>query len=78
MANPEWDNYATPPQRFRIKGDGSGHKYFIKVGDEEKVFEAWLETFEEDWDPEFKKYDGPDFNDRRIDGRFTFTDPKCE
>ena len=65
-----------PGKRYRIMGDGSGHKYFIEVGDEGVVFEMWLETFEGGWDPEFEPYNGPDFSDRRIDGRFTFTDPR--
>ena len=73
MANPEWDNYATPPQRYRIMSDNSGHEYFIKVEDE-KLFEAWVEATEADE----TDYEGPDFDENRIDGRFTFTDPRCE
>lgn len=60
-------------QRYRILGDDSGHQYFIPV-EQEKLFELWLKTFDEDWDSE---YEGPDFNENRIDGRFTFTDPRC-
>lgn len=67
-----------PGRHYRIMSDDSGHEYFIEVGDEEKVFEAWLETFSDDFDPEFHEYNGPDFESRRIDGRFTFTDPRNE
>ena len=63
--------------RYRIMGDGSGHKYFVPT-DQVAIFELWLGTFEDDFDPEFSFYDGPDFSENRIDGRFTFTDPKCE
>jgi hypothetical protein len=59
-------------QRYRITGDGSGHRYFIKVGEEE-LFESWVESQDA---YENVGYEGPDFNERRIDGRFTFTDPR--
>jgi hypothetical protein len=61
--------------RYRIRGDNSGHKYFVPV-DQEEIFDLWLRTFEDDFDPEFNHYDGPDFDENRIDGRFTFTDPR--
>lgn len=65
---------AALPQRYRIVGDNSGHEYFIKVEDEE-IFEEWVESTEA---YENVGYEGPDFEDNRIDGRFTFTDPRCE
>ena len=60
------------PPRYRIIGDDSGHKYFVKVEDVEN-FHAWCDSFNEN-----VGYEGPDFNENRIDGRFTFTDPRCE
>jgi len=62
------------PQRYRICSDDSGHEYFIRV-DQTELFEAWVESFD-DQDGELTPYTGPDFEDSRIDGRFTFTDPK--
>jgi hypothetical protein len=59
-------------QRYRIKGDNHGHEYFVPV-DQEFSFEVWLESSYEN-----VGYEGPDFNENRIDGRFTFTDPRCE
>lgn len=59
-------------QRYRIISDDSGHRYFIKVG-EEDLFESWVESAYEN-----VGYEGPDFDERRIDGRFTFTDPRNE
>ena len=71
MANPEWDNYKTPERRYSIQSDGD-HKYFVEVGMEGE-FQAWL-------DAEFEHtgYEGHDYEKNRIDGRFTFTDPRCE
>ena len=59
-------------KRYRIVGDNSGHKYFIQVGQED-LFYAWVES-EEAY--ENVGYEGPDFNENRIDGNFTFTDPR--
>jgi hypothetical protein len=73
MCNPEWDNYKTPDQRYVILSDESGHDYFVPVGQEEK-FEEWVQSFEEGTEDD---YEGPEFDSNRIDGRFTFTDPKC-
>jgi hypothetical protein len=62
-------------QRYRICGDNSGHEYFIKVEDVD-AFYQWVESTE---DEEIAlEYEGPDFEENRIDGRFTFTDPKNE
>jgi len=72
MTNPEWDNYAPPPQRYCIRGDGSGHKYYIRV-EEISTFEAWVDS-----NYESTGYEGPDYTTFRIDGRFTFTDPRCD
>ena len=74
MANPEYDNYAPKPQRYRIMGDESGHEYYVPV-ELEGQFDAWVKSFEED---DEGGYDGPGFDENRIDGRFTFTDPRCE
>lgn len=63
--------------RYRIMSDDSGHEYFIPT-DEETIFEGWLQTFDDDWDDEFQTYLGPDYEKNRIDGNFTFSDPKCE
>lgn len=62
-------------QRYRVMADESGHEYFIPVG-QEQLFEQWVASTEEvyaDLD-----YTGPDFNENRIDGHFTFTDPRNE
>jgi len=57
------------PQRYAIGGDNSGHEYFIKV-EELDEFYKWAED-EDTEDPD--KYD-----EYRIDGHFTFTDPRNE
>ena len=62
------------PQRFRICSDESGHDYFIPVELVDQFY-AWVESCEDDTE---SGYDGPGFDDHRIDGRFTFTDPRCE
>ena len=62
-------------QRYRIMGDDSGHDYFIPVG-QEKDFEKWVASFSDECEDEY--YQGPDFQENRIDGRFTFTDPRCD
>jgi len=74
MANPEWDNYANGPEivRYRLMSDDSGHRYYIPIG-MEKQFERWVEN---EGMPE--KDTDTDFNACRIDGHFTFTDPRCE
>ena len=54
-------------KRYRIMGDGSGHKYFVRVG-EEKLFEIWVESE--------GNHNILDFASNRIDGHFTFTDPR--
>lgn len=74
MANPEWDNYKTPAQRYSMQSDESGHSYFIPV-EQIGQFEAWVQTSEDGTEDE---YTGPDFSGNRIDGTFTFTDPRIE
>ena len=69
MANPEYDNYTPKPQRYRIMGDESGHEYYVPV-DQEAQFEEWVAAE--------GCHDVLDFDENRIDGRFTFTDPRCE
>lgn len=58
--------------RFRIVSDNSGHDYYIPV-DKTEEWRRFSEIDEDDpasWDvPLFAK---------RIDGRFTFTDPRCD
>jgi hypothetical protein len=63
------------PKRYSIIGDDSGHEYFVLV-EQEKEFYEWVASFEES--NEEKEYNGPDFEENRIDGRFTFTDPRNE
>lgn len=58
-------------QRYQIAGDNSGHDYFIPVG-QEALFYQWVDATENYEESEL------DFNDCRIEGRFTFTDPKVE
>jgi len=40
----------------------------------EGEFERWMESFE---DPDIE-YVGNDYDKNRIDGLFTFTDPRCD
>lgn len=64
-------------KRYRITSDNDGHKYFIKIEDE-KLFDPWV-AYEENYGTRAQtSYSGPDFNENRIDGRFTFTDPRNE
>jgi hypothetical protein len=71
FATPE-DVHARLYQRYTICGDDSGHEYFIPV-EEVKAFYTWVEA-----GPYWDGYEGPEFDDKRIDGTFTFTDPRCE
>jgi hypothetical protein len=73
------DMTAAPPAslapgapRYRIGSDNSGHRYFYLV-DREAEFSAWQELDEDDE----RSWTEPSFA-TRIDGRFTFTDPRCE
>lgn len=59
--------------RYRLASDNSGHKYAIKVKDEEAFYQWVAATEDEEIGLE---YEGPDFEENRIDGRFTFTDPR--
>jgi hypothetical protein len=58
-------------KRYKIMADNSGHEYFIPVS-QESEFEAWVEQTENGEETNF------DFEENRIDGRFTFTDPRNE
>jgi hypothetical protein len=61
------------PQRYAIHSDNSGHDYFILVDiDMTDLFYEWVAATDGDkeTDLDFEKY--------RIDGTFTFTDPRCE
>lgn len=60
------------PRRYSIQWDDSGHKYFVEVGMEGE-FERWLQA-----EIEGLEYNGHDYENNRIDGTFTFTDPRCE
>ena len=59
--------------RYCIMSDDSGHEYFVPVG-QDKDFEKWVSYS----DYYIDDYGGPDFEENRIDGTFTFTDPRCE
>ena len=61
-----------PVRRYSIQSDGD-HDYFVEIGMEGE-FERWMESFE---DPDIE-YVGNDYENNRIDGRFTFTDPRCD
>ena len=70
---PIYPNASTAPvRRYSIQSDGD-HEYFVEVGMEGE-FQAWV-------DAEYEssiEYVGHDYEKNRIDGRFTFTDPRCE
>lgn len=59
-------------QRYFIGVDNSGHEYAVPIAKEQE-WETWSNLPEDDeagWEaPEYAK---------RIDGRFTFADPRCE
>jgi hypothetical protein len=59
-------------KRYCIVGDQSGHDYFVPV--ERK--EEWMSFLELDEDDP-GSWDVPEWAER-IDGTFTFTDPRCE
>jgi hypothetical protein len=59
--------------RYQLASDNSGHEYAIKVKDAD-AFYKWVESTEDD--ELALEYEGPDFEENRIDGRFTFTDPR--
>jgi hypothetical protein len=61
--------------RYLIVSDNSGHDYYIPV-DRSDEWAAWLDTAE-DADCVWVLPEVPEYA-KRIDGRFTFTDPKCE
>lgn len=58
-------------KRYCIQSDGD-HEYFIPT-DRVTEFELWVAAVEAD-----KQYYGFDWTGNRIDGRFTFTNPRCE
>jgi hypothetical protein len=60
-------------QRYSICGDNSGHDYFIPV-EQVDEFYKWAEAGED----EESYIDLSKYDDNRIDGKFTFTDPRCE
>lgn len=57
--------------RYQICGDESGHEYFVPV-DQVDAFYAWVQATGDGDETD------QDFEDNRIDGRFTFTDPRNE
>jgi len=70
-------------RRYSIQGDDSGHDYFVEVGMEGE-FERWVQA-EADFDDadvpgrhDEIHYDGHNYEENRIDGNFTFTDPRDE
>jgi len=58
--------------RYVLCSDGSGHEYFVLVN-QQAEFYAWA-AFTEKY--EEVGYEGLTFEHSRIDGRFTFTDPR--
>lgn len=64
-------------QRYCIMGDDSGHEYFVEVGMEGE-FSEWLHAEYPEPEDKIYPYSGHDYEKNRIDGRFTFTDPRCE
>lgn len=59
--------------RYKICGDDSGHDYFVPL-DQVDTFYLWVESSTSD----LSTYKGPSFDAYRIDGRFTFADPRNE
>lgn len=59
-------------ERYFISADNSGHKYYVPVSMRGE-FQAWAEL------PEDSEagWEAPEYA-HRIDGEFTFTDPRCE
>lgn len=57
--------------RYEIAGDNSGHEYYIPVDKSDHWYE-WLEL--PDDDP--LSWEEPDYA-VRIDGGFSFTNPRC-
>ena len=64
-------------RRYSIQGDDSGHDYFVEVGNEGE-FENWVQAEFDVADEGESYYVGHDYEKNRIDGRFTFTDPRNE
>ena len=60
------------PERYFIGCDNSGHEYYVPVRFRDE-FNAWSSLPEDDEDG----WEAPAFA-MRIDGHFTFTDPRCE
>jgi hypothetical protein len=60
-------------QRYCLVSDNSGHKYAIPVH-ETDAFYQWVEITEDD--ERMLEYTGEGFDSYRVDGRFTFTDPR--
>jgi hypothetical protein len=63
-------------RRYSIQSDGD-HDYFVEVGMEGE-FEHWLSAEENHGLRTEIGYSGHDYEENRIDGRFTFTDPRNE
>ena len=59
-------------QRYQLVSDNDGHEYTIPVEQVEEFYE-WLEDEERSTYEESDKYE-----DRRVDGVLTFTDPRAE
>ena len=67
-------------RRYSIQSDDSGHDYFVEVGMEGE-FERWIQADFDDTDADGHDefyYEGHNYEENRIDGRFTFTDPRNE
>lgn len=66
-------NNPPEPERLRLVQDDSCHWYAIPAGFQQE-FDAWVQSFEDSGDA--PEYEGPDFDDYRIDGHpsfYTFT-----
>lgn len=57
-----------PEVRYRLVSDDSGHDYTVPEDKADEFYE---------WAYEYDNSEAPAYA-TRIDGRFTFTDPRCE
>lgn len=67
-----WITPVKTADRFFVGHDNSGHEYFVPVSRTDEWY-AWVEIPEDDE----RSWEAPGYAGR-IDGRFTFTDPRCE
>jgi hypothetical protein len=60
--------------RYKIQSDDSGHHYFVEIGMEGQ-FQDWLLS-EDTKDSLYYAMGGYDYDKNRIDGTFSFADPR--